>query len=80
MTSQEKMFCKKTFTSNKQENSENEIKPSKRTNLNPVIVPDDVDHFSEIPEAKILNIDSKISEFFQEFLSEKSLSEIGKNI
>ena len=48
MTPQEKMFYKKTFTRNKQENSENKVKPLKRRNLNPVIVPDDVDHFSKI--------------------------------
>ena len=35
MTSQEKMFSKKTFTRNEQENSENEVKPLKRRNLNP---------------------------------------------
>ena len=35
MTFQEKMFSKKTFTRNKQENSENEVKPLKRRNLNP---------------------------------------------
>ena len=27
ISSQEKMFCKKTFTRNKQENSENEVRP-----------------------------------------------------
>ena len=48
--------------------------------MNPEIVPDDVDHFGEILDAQILNIDSKIPEFFQEFLSEESFSEIGKNI
>ena len=80
MTSQEKMFSKKTCTRNRQENSENEVKLLMRRNLNPVIVPDDVDHFSEISEAQILNIDSKIPEFFQDFLSEKSFSKIGKNI
>ena len=57
LTSHEKMFPKKTFTRNKQENSENEVKPSKQRNLNPEIIPDDVDHFSEIPETQILNID-----------------------
>ena len=45
------MFSKKTFTRKKQENSENEVKPSKRRNLNPEIVPDNVDDFSEISEA-----------------------------
>ena len=60
MTSQEKMFSKKTFTRNKQENSKNEVRPLKRRNLNPGIVPDDVDHFSETSDAQILNIDSKI--------------------
>ena len=30
MTSQEKMLSKKTFTRNKQENSENEVKPLKQ--------------------------------------------------
>ena len=74
------MFSKKNVTKNKQENSENEVKPPKRRNLNPVIVPDDVDHFSEISEAQISNIDSKIPEFFQEFLSEELFCEIGKNI
>ena len=57
MTSQEEMFSKKTFTRNKQEKSKNEVRPSKRSNLNPEIVPDDVDHFSEISEAHVLNID-----------------------
>ena len=80
MTSQEKMFSQKTFTRNKQENSKNEVRPSKRRNLNPEIVPDDVDRFSEISEAQILNIDSKFPEYFQEYLSEDSFSEIGKNI
>ena len=70
MTSQEKMFSKKTFTRNKRENSKNEVRTLKRRNLNPGIVPDDVDHFNEIPEDQILNIDSKIPEFLQEFLSE----------
>ena len=42
------MLSKKTFTRNKQENSKNEVKPSKRGNLNPEIVLDDVDHFSEM--------------------------------
>ena len=32
MTSQEKMFSKKTFTRNKQENSKNEVRPLKRRN------------------------------------------------
>ena len=80
MTSQGKMFSKKTFTRKKQGISRNEVKPLKRRNLNPVIEPDDVDQFSEIAEAQILNIDSKIPEFFQDFLSEESFSEIGKNI
>ena len=80
ITFQEKMFAKNIFTRNKQENSENEVKPLKQRNLNQVIVPDDVDHFSEILEAQILNIDSKIPEFFQEFLSEESFGDIGKNI
>ena len=80
MTFQEKMFSKKNFTRNIQGNSKNEEKPLKRRNLNPVIVPDNVDHSSEIPEAQILNIDPEIHEFFQEFLSEESFSEIGKNI
>ena len=48
--------------------------------MNPVIVPDDVDHFSEISEAQVLNIHPKIPEFFQDFLSVKSFSETGKNI
>ena len=51
MTSQGKMFPNKTFARNKQENSENKVKPSKRRNSNPGIVPYDVDHFSEILEA-----------------------------
>ena len=51
MTSQEKMFSKKTFTRNKQENSENEERPLKRRNLNPGIIPDDVNRLSEISEA-----------------------------
>ena len=80
MTSEEKMSSKKTFTRNKQENSENKVKPLKRRNLNPVLVPDDVNHFREISEAQILNIDPKIPEFFQDFLSEKSFSETSKNI
>ena len=70
MTYQGNMFAKKTFTRNKPENSKDEVKPSKRKNLNPINVPDDVDHFSDISEAQILNIHSKIPEFFQEFLSE----------
>ena len=80
MTSHEKMFSKKTFTNKKQENSKNEVRPSKRRNLNPEIVQDDVDRFSEILKAQILNIDSKIPEYFLEFLSEELFSEIGKNI
>ena len=64
ITSQEKMFFKKTFTRKKQENSKNAVRPSKRRNLNPEIVPDDVDRFSEISETQILNIDSKIPEYF----------------
>ena len=48
MISQEKTFSKKTFTRNKQENSKNKIGPLKRRNLNPGIVPVDVNHFSEI--------------------------------
>ena len=80
MSSQEKMFSQKTFTRKKQENSKNEVRPSKRRNLNPEIVPDDVDRLSEISEAQILNIDLKFPEYFQEFLSEESFSEIGKNI
>ena len=67
MTSHEKVFAKKTFTINKQENSKNEIKPSKQRNVNPRIAPDDINYFSEISEAQILNIDSKIPEFFQGF-------------
>ena len=68
------------FTKSKQGNSKNEVKPLKRSNLNPGIVPDDVQHFSEISEAKVLNIDSEIPEFFQDFLIEESFSEIRKNI
>ena len=48
--------------------------------MNPSIVPDDVSNFSEILEAQILNVDSKIPEFFQEFLNEESFSDIGQNI
>ena len=51
MTSQDKIFSKKTFTKNIQRNSKNEVKPLKQRNLNPGIVPDDVDRFSEISEA-----------------------------
>ena len=80
MTSQEKVTTNKIFTRNKQENSKNKEKPLKRRYLNPVILPDGVDHFSEIWEAHILNIDSKLPEFFQDFLSEESFSEIGKDI
>ena len=43
-------------------------------------IPDDVDHFSEISKAQILNTDWKAAELFQEFLSEESCSEIGRNI
>ena len=68
------------ITKRNQRNSKNEVKPLKRRNLNPGIVPDDVDHFREISEAQILNIDSTILEFFQDFCSEESFSEIGKNI
>ena len=64
MTSLEKMTTKKMFTENEQGNSRNEVNPLKRRNLNLSIVPDDVDHFSEISEAQILNIYSKIPEFF----------------
>ena len=74
------MFANKTFTRNKQGNSKNKIKPSERKNLNPRIAPDDLNHFSEVSEAQILNIDSKMPEFFQEFLNEDSFREIGKNI
>ena len=45
-----------------------------------MIIPDDVDHYSKISEAQILNVDSKIPEFFQKFLSEESFGETGKNI
>ena len=48
--------------------------------MNLVIVPEDEDHFGEISEAQILNIDSKILEFFQEFLSKVLFIEIGKNV
>ena len=60
--------------------SKNEVKPLKRRNLNQVIVPENINHFNEISEPQILNIDSKIPKFFQEFLSDESFSEIGKNI
>ena len=80
MTSQAKLFSKKIFTRNKQENSENEVRPSRRKNLNSGIAPDDVDRFSKISEAQILNIDLKIQEYLQEFLSEELFSEIGNNI
>ena len=55
-------------------------KPLKRRNLNPRIAPDDVNRFKEISEAQILNIQSKIPEFSQEFLNEELFIEIGKNI
>ena len=74
MTSQEKMTTMEIFTRNKQENSENGVKTLKRRNLNPVMVPDDVDQFSKISDAQILNIDSKIPEFFKEYLSEELFS------
>ena len=80
MISQEKLMFKKIFTKNKQETSKNEVKPLKRRYLNLVIVPNDADHFSETSEAQISNIGSKIPEIFQDFLSEESFSEIGKNI
>ena len=60
------MFSKKTFRRKKQENSENEVKPLKRRNLNPEIVPDDVDHFSEISEAQILNITTRAQKRIQQ--------------
>ena len=75
-----KCFPRKLLQEKKQENSKNEVGPSKRRNLNPEIVPDDVDRFSEVSEAQILNIDSKIPEYFQEFLSEELFSDICKNI
>ena len=56
------------------------MQPSKRRNLNPRIAPDAVNHFNEISKAQMLNIDSKIPEFFRQFLNEESFSEIGKNI
>ena len=80
MASQEKMTTKKIFTRNKQEISRNEVKPLERRNLSPLIVPEDVDNFRKISESQILNINLKIPEFFQEFLSEESFSESGKNI
>ena len=64
----------------KNKKTENEVRPSKRRNLNPRIVPEDVDRSSEISQAQILNIDSKMPEYFKEFLSEELFSEIGKNI
>ena len=48
--------------------------------MNPVVVSNDVDHFCEISEAQILNIDSKIPEICQDFLCEESFSDIDKNI
>ena len=51
MTPQEKMTTENIFTRNKQENSKNEIKTLKRRNLNPMIIPDDVDHSRKISEA-----------------------------
>ena len=48
--------------------------------MNPRIVPDDVNHLGEISEAQILNTDTKIPEFPQEYLNEESFSKIGKNI
>ena len=80
MTSQGKMFFKKTFTRNKQGNSKNVVKPLKQRNLNLGIVRDDVDRFSGISEAQIININSKFTELLQELLSKESFSEIGKNI
>ena len=56
MTSQEKMFSKKTFAKNTQENCKNEVRPLKRRNLNPGIILDDAHRFTEILEAQILNI------------------------
>ena len=78
MISQEKMFSKKTFTMKKQENSKNEVRPSKRRNLNPGIVPDDVDRFSEISEAQIINIDSKSQNIFRNFLVKNYLVRLVK--
>ena len=40
------MFSKKNFTRKKQENSKNGVRPSKQRNLDPGIVPGDVDRFS----------------------------------
>ena len=74
------LLMKKWLPRNKHEYSKNEVKPLKRRNLNPVIVPDDVDHFSEISEAQMLIINSKIRDFFHDFLSEESFTEIGKYI
>ena len=51
-----------------------------KRNLNTIIVAGDVNHFSETSETEILNIHFKIPEIFQDFLSEESFSEIGKNI
>ena len=76
----QKMIAFKTFTRNKQGNSKNEVKPLQQRNLNLVIVPEDIDYFSETLEALILNIDSKIPEIFQDFLHEELLSDIYKNI
>ena len=74
------MTTKTIFTRNKQENSKNKLKPLKRRNLNSVIVPEDVNYFSETLKPQILNIDSKVPEIFQGFLCEESFSDIGNNI
>ena len=47
----EKLLTGKFFTRNKQEYSKKEVKPLKRRNLNPIVVPDDVDHFTGIMKA-----------------------------
>ena len=52
----------------------------KRINLNPVIVPDNVDDFSETSESQILNIKIQIPEIIPDFLREQSFNEIAKNI
>ena len=78
MTSNEKMITKKMFTRKKQEKSRNKVKPLKWRNLNRVIAPDNVDHFRKTSEAKILNINTKIAEICQDFLTGESFSDLKK--
>ena len=53
MTPYEKITTKKIFTGNKREKSKNEVKPLKLRNLNLVIAPDDIYHFSGTSKAEI---------------------------